>query len=318
MLDPNATITFVNGDFYNKDLNNFGPTRRLRVGRDQGRQDGGARRLLAHVRQRGDRHRRATNAPARQRRPQHGRDAERTSTRPCGAGVPAIATPTFLTTAHAGRPAGAERDAARCGAIDPGHRRSRTCTRSASASSASCRGRSRAEARYVGTFGRGIWRGIDYNQIKTPRTFLADFQRAREQRVPGAGRAGALLPDLQRQRRGQPAADGAADLRAADQLDGAQPHPDRTRWRASRTSTSPAGSAGRWRTFMHNPGIYAAQAHLATAGSATTTGCSSTCAASSGTASSRRRTTRSRTRRPTRPARRRAGSRRSSTTTGPS
>ena len=26
MLDPATTITFVNGDFYKKDLNNFGPT----------------------------------------------------------------------------------------------------------------------------------------------------------------------------------------------------------------------------------------------------------------------------------------------------
>ena len=26
MLDPATTLTFVNGEFYNKDLNNFGPT----------------------------------------------------------------------------------------------------------------------------------------------------------------------------------------------------------------------------------------------------------------------------------------------------
>ena len=26
MLDPATTVTFVNGEFYNKDLNNFGPT----------------------------------------------------------------------------------------------------------------------------------------------------------------------------------------------------------------------------------------------------------------------------------------------------
>ena len=26
MLDPTTTVTFVDGDFYKKDLNNFGPT----------------------------------------------------------------------------------------------------------------------------------------------------------------------------------------------------------------------------------------------------------------------------------------------------
>jgi hypothetical protein len=33
--------------------------------------------------------------------------------------------------------------------------------------------------RYVGTFGRNIWRGTDYNQIKISPEFLADFGRAR-------------------------------------------------------------------------------------------------------------------------------------------
>jgi len=36
-----------------------------------------------------------------------------------------------------------------------------------------------AEARYVGTFGRDIWRGIDYNQIDAGGAFLQDFLRAR-------------------------------------------------------------------------------------------------------------------------------------------
>jgi hypothetical protein len=36
------------------------------------------------------------------------------------------------------------------------------------------------EARYVGTFGRGIWQGIDYNQLKLAPDYLADFKRARK------------------------------------------------------------------------------------------------------------------------------------------
>jgi hypothetical protein len=35
------------------------------------------------------------------------------------------------------------------------------------------------EARYVGTLGRGIWRGTDYNQVQVSPEFLADFNRAR-------------------------------------------------------------------------------------------------------------------------------------------
>jgi hypothetical protein len=36
------------------------------------------------------------------------------------------------------------------------------------------------EARYVGTLGRGIWRGVDYNQVSSQGAFLADFLRARQ------------------------------------------------------------------------------------------------------------------------------------------
>ena len=54
VLDPDATVTFVDGDFYNKDLNNFGPTVGFAWDVVQGRPDGGPRRLLADVRERGD------------------------------------------------------------------------------------------------------------------------------------------------------------------------------------------------------------------------------------------------------------------------
>ena len=36
------------------------------------------------------------------------------------------------------------------------------------------------EARYVGTLGRGIWRGVDYNQVSSEGPFLDDFLRARQ------------------------------------------------------------------------------------------------------------------------------------------
>ena len=36
------------------------------------------------------------------------------------------------------------------------------------------------EARYVGTLGRGIWRGVDYHQVSAEGPFLEDFLRARQ------------------------------------------------------------------------------------------------------------------------------------------
>ena len=36
------------------------------------------------------------------------------------------------------------------------------------------------EARYVGTLGRGIWRGVDYNQVSSEGPYLDDFLRARQ------------------------------------------------------------------------------------------------------------------------------------------
>jgi hypothetical protein len=47
------------------------------------------------------------------------------------------------------------------------------------------------EARYVGTFGRDIWRGLDLNQMNIPQAFLDDFLRARSNGylAVGAGKA---------------------------------------------------------------------------------------------------------------------------------
>ena len=103
MLDPAATVSFIDGDMYKKDLNNFGPTVGVVVGSVQGRQDRRSRRLLARVRQRRDRHGRRRRA-RRQRRLS-------TAVAPTGlyakfsAGVPAIQVPAVQVHAHAGRPA---------------------------------------------------------------------------------------------------------------------------------------------------------------------------------------------------------------------
>ena len=54
-----------------------------------------------------------------------------------------------------------------------------------------------AEARYVGTFGRGIWKGIDMNQVQVPQPFADDFQRARNNGYPGTVGQRGLQPGLQ-------------------------------------------------------------------------------------------------------------------------
>ena len=62
------------------------------------------------------------------------------------------------------------------------------------------------EARYVGTFGRGIWRGIDNNQIQLSQAFMDDFLRARSNGFLAQQAGLAFSPVVQPQRAGQPAA----------------------------------------------------------------------------------------------------------------
>ena len=50
------------------------------------------------------------------------------------------------------------------------------------------------EARYVGTFGRGIWRGVDLNQMNPHGAFGQDFQRARANGFLALGATGAFNP----------------------------------------------------------------------------------------------------------------------------
>ena len=55
----------------------------------------------------------------------------------------------------------------------------RKCTRSSFGIQRELPWATAVEARYVGTFGRDIWRGTDFNQVKISPEFLADFNRAR-------------------------------------------------------------------------------------------------------------------------------------------
>ncbi len=175
MLDPNTTLTFAEGEFWNKDLNNFGPTigfawdltndgktavrggysltfvneEAVTVGRGVGRNNTGL-----------------TNTPTL---------SNQFTT--VAAGVPQIPAPAFLSTRTLANQMATSATAVLWG-IDPNikapqvHQVSIGIQRELPWFMA-------VEARFVGSYGRDIWRGIDYNQIQISPEFLADFNRAR-------------------------------------------------------------------------------------------------------------------------------------------
>jgi hypothetical protein len=175
MLDPATTVSFVNGEYYNKDLNNFGPTvgfawdltrdgrtavrggysltfvdeESVTVGRAVGRNNNGL------------------TTPA----PQSNLFARVSD------GLPLPQAPAFLSVRTLADQMALDVQGVLWG-IDPDiqaahvHQVSLGIQRELPWSLA-------AEARYVGTFGRQIWRGIDFNQIDVSQEFMDDFIRAR-------------------------------------------------------------------------------------------------------------------------------------------
>ena len=121
------------------------------------------------------------------------------------------------------------------------------------------------EARYVGTRGRDIWRGVDLNQLDAigalGGAFAADFQRARQNGYPGAGRRRRVRPGLQPQHSGQPGrspccrSSGSSawpSVRTAIQ----QNEPARL---ADLYMTTGGATAAARAAFLRNPGIYASE-----------------------------------------------------------
>jgi len=176
MLNPATTITFVDGNFWKKDLNNFGPTvgfswdvfgdgktavrggysltfvneESVTVGRSAARGNAGLSTTVA-----------LSNQYAT-----------------VNAGVPLPATPAFLTTRTLANQMALSATGTLWG-IDPNIKAPHVHQVSLGVQRELPWGLA-AEARYVGTFGRDIWRGTDYNQIKISPEFLADFKRARQ------------------------------------------------------------------------------------------------------------------------------------------
>jgi Carboxypeptidase regulatory-like domain/TonB dependent receptor len=175
MLNPSTAVTFVNGDFYKKDLNNFGPTVGFNwdVTRD-GKTAVRGGYSLTFVNE-------ETVTVGRAAARGNAGLTTNAATPPqfatVSAGVPVIPTPAFLSTRTLANQLAVNPASALWG-IDPDirspyvHQVSFGVQRELPWSMA-------AEARYVGTFGREIWRGTDYNQVALSPEFLADFNRAR-------------------------------------------------------------------------------------------------------------------------------------------
>ena len=170
------------------------------------------------------------------------------------------------------------------------------------------------EARYVGTFGRGIWRGTDYNQVQISSDFLADFNRARSNGYLAQQAGLAFSPVF------NPAVPGSVPLTVLPNF-GANLLTNSTVVSNLQTNQV-AGLAdfymtsrvpGALATFMQNPGIYASQA-LFNGGFSDYNALQLELRRQFRTVSSARSITRSRTRTPIRPARRRIVSKRSWTT----
>jgi hypothetical protein len=190
LRDPNATISFINGGMWKPDRNNFGPTAGFAwdVFKD-GRTSVRGGYSLTFVNEEGVTV--ATNSLGGNAGLATGSTLSSLYTT-YNAGVPTIPTPAFKTTRTLADQMTLSATAPMA-TIDPDLQQPRVHQVSV--------GLSRelpwsfaAEARYVGTFGRGIWRGVDYNQIVVPQAFTDDFARARSNGFLAVGQGLAFDP----------------------------------------------------------------------------------------------------------------------------
>jgi hypothetical protein len=256
MLDPATKITFTNGDFYRKDLNNFGPT--VGFAWDVTKDGKTAVRggySLTFVNEE------AVTVGRAAARGNSGLSSAVTLSNQyttVAAGVPVIPTPAFLNTRTLADQMALSATSVLWG-IDPNlaspyvHQASVGIARELPWATA-------VEARYVGSFGRAIWRGTDFNQVKISPDFLADFNRARSNGYLAQQAGLAFSPVF------NPAVPGSVPLTVLPNFGTAlltnstvvsNLQTNQVAGLADFYMTSRV--AGSLATFMQNPGIYASQ-----------------------------------------------------------
>jgi hypothetical protein len=263
MLDPTTTVTFVNGEFYNKDLNNFGPTAGFawdltKDGRTALR-GGYSLTFVNEDTMTVARAASTANAGLSTAVTLSNQFANATTS------LPLPATPTFLPERTLNDQLALSTSAVLWG-IDPNieapnvHQVSVGIQRELPWSLA-------VEARYVGTFGRGIWRGIDNNQIQMSPAFIEDFARARSNGFLAQQAGLAFSPAF------NPSVPGSQELTVLPTFGGGlltnntvitaiqQNEPGRLADQYL-LSLPAAGRASARQVFLQNPGIYSSNAIL--------------------------------------------------------
>lgn len=259
LLDPNGRVGFVNGGFYKKDLNNFGPA----VGFDWDPSKSGRMAIrggysLTFVNE--ETISVADNVAVSNPGLQTGPLLSNVYTT-LAAGVPVVPTPVFNgDRTYADQLDVSPRSAAF--AIDPDIKQPQVHQFSVGVSH-ELPWQFAGEARYVGMFGRGLWRGIDLNQMNPRGAFQDDFLRARTNGFLALQRGGAFDPSF------NPAVPGSQPLTVIPPFGGGfltnatvrnliQTGQVASLADLYLTSAGPAVGAQARQAFLANPGIYVA------------------------------------------------------------
>ncbi|MBI3049853.1 MAG: TonB-dependent receptor [Acidobacteria bacterium] len=259
LLDPNGRVTFVDGGFYKRDLDNFGPSigfawDPFRSGRTAIR--GGY--SLTFVNEE------TFTAAINATRANVGLEADAVLPNlytTLAQGVPVVPTPEFKRVRSYADQLDVSQTSAAF-AIDPDIKQPRVHQVSI--------GIARelpwylaGEARYVGTFGRGLWRGADLNQMNPHGAFREDFLRARTNGFLALAATGAFNPAF------NPAIAGSQPLTVIPRFGGGFLTNATVRSLVQTgqvaaladlytTSAGPAIAALARQMFLPNPGIYVA------------------------------------------------------------